>query len=592
VDEIIVVDGGSSDDTVAVAREIRPDAVVLRQTRYGRGNALVCGFAASSGDIVVTLHADGSTDPGEIPRYVEALRAGAEVAHGSRYRDGGRDLAARRLDRLGNAVLCWLVNVLFGTRFTDLGCGYIACWRGLLPTLDLPAADLAGLPRGRTVRGDGPEIEPLINIRMAAQGLRVVEVASVGYPPIHGERPRRPLRRLLGTLRILISEHRRRRRLGRRPSAPARHDATTLPRYAETTGSRRPSAQRGDPPPADRMVRPPAEDPASYVAGERSTGRHAAPAGMTSNPASRRRMEAPDPGPAPRRWTAAADQPAARRAPTGRRQGYPAPAPWTTPEPGAHRTQDITEYDTGQPRTGVRRSGIYDTGVHHLKSERVAPPDSGVHRTGVYDTGARRSGLYDTGVHRVGVYDSGVHRTDVYDTGAHHLPEDADNPLYRQDAPRDVGGGRRRLDARDRRSDDRPDLTVIPGDGSTDPGRAAQDRADQDRAAQDRTARDRAAQDRADQDRADQDRAAQDRAAQDRAGRDQAGRARTEPERRDQGRRGQERRAHGRGDSAPSDGGRADGGRVWGGAEPGGWEPELRRRPGHLRALPGERFTR
>src|SRR5690349_13471343 len=99
VDEVVIVDGGSADDTVTIAREIRPDAVVVRQTRTGKGNALACGFAASTGDVVVTLNADGSTDPGEIPRYIDALVSGAEVAHGSRFRDGGDDLGGRRLDR-------------------------------------------------------------------------------------------------------------------------------------------------------------------------------------------------------------------------------------------------------------------------------------------------------------------------------------------------------------------------------------------------------------------------------------------------------------------------------------------------------------
>src|SRR4051812_10257367 len=72
VDEVIVVDGRSDDDTVAVAREVRPDVIVVRQTRSGKGNALACGFAAATGDIVVTLNADGSADPGEIPRFVDA----------------------------------------------------------------------------------------------------------------------------------------------------------------------------------------------------------------------------------------------------------------------------------------------------------------------------------------------------------------------------------------------------------------------------------------------------------------------------------------------------------------------------------------
>src|SRR5664280_3492264 len=78
--EVILVDGGSIDGTVDVARRFRPDIRVLRQTRTGKGNALACGFAAVTGDIVVMLDADGSADPAEIDRFVAELVAGADFA--------------------------------------------------------------------------------------------------------------------------------------------------------------------------------------------------------------------------------------------------------------------------------------------------------------------------------------------------------------------------------------------------------------------------------------------------------------------------------------------------------------------------------
>ena len=237
VDEVIVVDGGSTDDTIAVAREVRPDAVIVRQTRRGKGNALACGFAVSRGDIVVTLNADGSTDPGELPRFVDALLSGAEVAHGSRFREGGGQLDGRRLDRLGNRMFSQVVNVFFGTRFTDLGYGYNAYWRTLLPSLDLPSPEVAGLRRNERLWGDGPEIEPLINIRMAAQGLRVVEVASVGYPPIHGARERHALRGAQRAVRAATAEYIRRWRIGGATPAPAA-------RSAAAPGGPRPMATR------------------------------------------------------------------------------------------------------------------------------------------------------------------------------------------------------------------------------------------------------------------------------------------------------------------------------------------------------------
>ena len=129
IDEVVLVDGGSIDDTVAVARELRPDVVVVQQTRTGKGNALACGFAACTGDIIVMIDADGSTDPAEIPLFVDELVAGADFVKGSRFDKGGHSHDITPLRQLGNDGLNLVVNVLFGTRFTDLCYGYNAFWR-------------------------------------------------------------------------------------------------------------------------------------------------------------------------------------------------------------------------------------------------------------------------------------------------------------------------------------------------------------------------------------------------------------------------------------------------------------------------------
>ncbi len=353
VDEIVIVDGGSADDTVAVAREVRPDAVVVRQTRTGKGNALACGFAASRGDIVITLNGDGSTDPGEIPRYVDALLCGAEVAHGSRYRDGGGDLVGSRLDRLGNALLSRLVNALFGTRFTDVGYGYNAYWRSVLAALELPPIDAPRLRRGQPLWGDGPEIEPLINIRTAAQGMRVVEVASVGYPPINGVRERRRLGRALRALRTALAEYVRRWRIGRRP---AETDRTQRGRDADATDGAR-HGMIG----ATSGARP-------GTVGAPSGARHGtvgAPAGPWRDLTSAPRYQA-QPGV---RYDPAADEqhdldPAARR----HLPLYPALDPsWTWPS-GRHTA--VGDPSAPDPRPGYPGAEQTDAGAHH----RVEPP--------------------------------------------------------------------------------------------------------------------------------------------------------------------------------------------------------------------------
>src|SRR5436189_2468097 len=72
VEEVILVDGNSTDDTVSVARTLLPHILIIQQKGKGKGNALKEGFAACTGDIIVMMDADGSTDPKEIPRFIEA----------------------------------------------------------------------------------------------------------------------------------------------------------------------------------------------------------------------------------------------------------------------------------------------------------------------------------------------------------------------------------------------------------------------------------------------------------------------------------------------------------------------------------------
>src|ERR1700759_5321931 len=89
VHEVILVDGGSVDGTVMAARRALPSIITVLQARRGQGNALAAGCARVPGDIVVMFDADGSADPAEITRFVEALKGGADFAKGSRFTSGG-----------------------------------------------------------------------------------------------------------------------------------------------------------------------------------------------------------------------------------------------------------------------------------------------------------------------------------------------------------------------------------------------------------------------------------------------------------------------------------------------------------------------
>jgi glycosyltransferase involved in cell wall biosynthesis len=178
IHEVILVDGDSTDETVKVARQLRPDVIIIGQNRKGKGNALACGFAASTGDFIVMLDADGSTDPAEIPRFVSALKEGADFAKGSRFMPGAGSSDISRLRQTGSYWLNKIVNLLYGTRYTDLCYGYNAFRRECLLAMALVAGGVDGADETAMLWGDGFEVETLINVRIAKARLRVAEVPS------------------------------------------------------------------------------------------------------------------------------------------------------------------------------------------------------------------------------------------------------------------------------------------------------------------------------------------------------------------------------------------------------------------------------
>lgn len=224
IHEVILADGHSLDDTVRVARELWPDVQVVMQNRKGKGNALACGFAVATGDIIAMIDADGSADPREIPTFVQALVNGADFAKGTRFAKGGGSADITRMRAVGNGLLSGMVNVLYGTSYSDLCYGYNLFWRRIVPLFDLDAT--SPMKGDAWLWGDGFEIETLINIRVADAGLTVKEVPSFEHRRIHGVSNLSAVSDGLRVLRTIFREYgrSRRRRGARRQDPPsARH---------------------------------------------------------------------------------------------------------------------------------------------------------------------------------------------------------------------------------------------------------------------------------------------------------------------------------------------------------------------------------
>ena len=174
--EIIVVDGNSVDETYNIAKSHPKCTKVIKQIAKGKGAALSRGFAECVGDIVITLDADGSTDPKEIPSFIHEIIKGNHLVKGSRKmpHGGSEDLTLFR--DLGNLFLTRIANILFKTKWSDLAYGYLAISRKLLNQLNIDKYD--DVYSSRLMYGQGFEIESLICCRTAKLGYQIKEVPS------------------------------------------------------------------------------------------------------------------------------------------------------------------------------------------------------------------------------------------------------------------------------------------------------------------------------------------------------------------------------------------------------------------------------
>jgi glycosyltransferase involved in cell wall biosynthesis len=193
VDEVILVDGRSTDGTVDVARSLMPSVKVVLEPAPGKGAALRAGYRAATGDIIVVIDADGSNDPREIPRYLRSLIEGADFAKGSRFAHRGGTTDMPRFRQAGNRFFVMLVNLLFSSTFTDLCYGFHGFWRYCLDLIDIENVD-------------GFEIDTALYVRAVRERLRIVEVPSFEGYRFYGEGKLRTFPDGIRVLRTIIHE--------------------------------------------------------------------------------------------------------------------------------------------------------------------------------------------------------------------------------------------------------------------------------------------------------------------------------------------------------------------------------------------------
>jgi glycosyltransferase involved in cell wall biosynthesis len=178
VDEIIVVDGGSTDGTVEFLRD--SGLTVHSQKRRGYGSAMAFGLHHAVGDIIVEFTPDGNSIPEDIPRIIAKVNEGYDLVVGSRYFAGARSEDDDWLTALGNRLFTAVVNLLFRAHFTDVLVGFRAYRRRQALRLNLDAPGLSWPCQS--------------SMRFARARLRVAEIPANEPNRIGGERKMRPFK--------------------------------------------------------------------------------------------------------------------------------------------------------------------------------------------------------------------------------------------------------------------------------------------------------------------------------------------------------------------------------------------------------------
>jgi glycosyltransferase involved in cell wall biosynthesis len=189
VDEIIVIDGGSTDGTVEWFKE--HGYTVHSQTGRGFGAGMREGMQLAKGEIVVEFTPDGNSIPDVIPKLVAKVAEGYDLVIASRYKDDARSEDDDFVTAFGNWMFTTMVNILFRARYTDVLVGFRAYRKSVALTLGMDAPGLSWPCDS--------------SICFAKYGHRTAEIAADEPDRIGGVRKMRPIKTGWEILKLIMS---------------------------------------------------------------------------------------------------------------------------------------------------------------------------------------------------------------------------------------------------------------------------------------------------------------------------------------------------------------------------------------------------
>ena len=171
VSEVLVVDGHSTDGTIALVKSL--GYPVYFEEGNGFGAAFATGAKKAAGDVVVFINSDYSHDAADISKFLEKMNEGYDMVMASRYLKGGGSEDDSLLHYIGNRIITFTANLVHGTRFSDILYFYLAAKKEIFNKVE--------------TRAEGFEYCIELPIKAHKAGFKIVQVPSFERKRAGGE---------------------------------------------------------------------------------------------------------------------------------------------------------------------------------------------------------------------------------------------------------------------------------------------------------------------------------------------------------------------------------------------------------------------